>query len=261
MSQIDKVKDRIRKLLNLAENDAATEGEINNAVNFAQRLMQEHHITQEDIHTHAADQERVEMNQEAAFTSGVKVCAWEHALANFVTEMIGSVGVYSAGTHNATTPHGTMLFDNKGQPCKRHKYVFYGEIEEARLATDLYTDLTRTIAAMARMRYGGALRGDGRDYGLGFVSGLRTKLSEAKTQAQTETTALAVRCTQIVTQKRAAAGDWLKSVGVDLHRSTRRISGASNGNAYGQGKADGAKANVTATRRARIDSGSRLALN
>ena len=234
MSQIDKVKDRIRKLLNLAENDAASEGEINNAINFAQRLMQEHHLTKDDVHAAAAAEEVAEMMKQAAYTTGAKASPWEAGLASFVAKMIGSVGVYTGGVETAKTTHGTTMFDAKGKPMSRSTYVFYGEAEEVRLATELYYDLSRTIAAMARMRYGGALRGDGRDYGLGFVSGLASQLAAAATAAKaesTESTALAVRCAAIVHQKKAAASTWLSSQGINLSTGRRRFTGGS-GNAY-----------------------------
>jgi len=44
-----RIKEKIRKLLNLAEDDGAMEGEINNALNFARRLMLQHNISEEDI--------------------------------------------------------------------------------------------------------------------------------------------------------------------------------------------------------------------
>jgi len=46
---LDNVKDTIRKLLNLAENDGAADGEIDNALRFARRLMHQHHLSEEDI--------------------------------------------------------------------------------------------------------------------------------------------------------------------------------------------------------------------
>jgi len=49
MNNLDQIKERIRKLLNLANDDAAMGGEVRNAIAFAERLMATHHLSEADL--------------------------------------------------------------------------------------------------------------------------------------------------------------------------------------------------------------------
>jgi hypothetical protein len=257
---VDNVKARIRKLLNLAENDAATEGEVANAVAFAQRLMAEHHLSEHEVrqdcqpnaHAVMADLEKLAMLQMAAYGQGEKLASWERTLGSFVAKLIGSVGVYLNGTVRVRTAAGTLLYDSKGQPVERGSVKFYGEAEEVRLACQLYTDLGLTIAAMARLQFGGVFRGEGRSYADGFVAGLYTKLSTAEKLAAGDNKALALRCTAIVQAKKQHAAAWLKGQGVKLGSASRSGGREHHRGAYEQGKQDGAAQGVSVTRRGKL---------
>lgn len=257
---VENVKARIRKLLNLAENNAATEGEVANAVAFAQRLMAEHHLSEDQVregyqpnaHEVMADLEKLTMLQMATYGQGEKLASWERTLASFVAKLIGSVGVYLNGTVRVRTAAGTLLFDAQGKVVERGSVKFYGEAEEVRLACELYADLGATIAAMARLQYGGVFRGEGRSYADGFVAGLYTKLSTAEKQAAGENTALALRCSTIVQAKKQHAAAWLKGQGVKLGSASRGGGREHHRGAYEQGKQDGAAQGVSVTRRGKL---------
>jgi len=243
---VDNVKARIRKLLNLAENDAATEGEVANAVAFAQRLMAEHHLSEHEV------RQDCQPNAHAVMADLEKLASWERTLGSFVAKLIGSVGVYLNGTVRVRTAAGTLLYDSKGQPVERGSVKFYGEAEEVRLACQLYTDLGLTIAAMARLQFGGVFRGEGRSYADGFVAGLYTKLSTAEKLAAGDNKALALRCTAIVQAKKQHAAAWLKGQGVKLGSASRSGGREHHRGAYEQGKQDGAAQGVSVTRRGKL---------
>ena len=92
----DEIKARIRALLNTASNDASTEGEIDNAMRFAQRLMHRHHLTEDEclddgnIHEKAADQDW-EMDTGRAAVNSSMFRAWELALGLWVAKFVGGV--------------------------------------------------------------------------------------------------------------------------------------------------------------------------
>jgi hypothetical protein len=243
---VDNVKARIRKLLNLAENDAATEGEVANAVAFAQRLMAEHHLSEHEV------RQDCQPNAHAVMADLEKLASWERTLGSFVAKLIGSVGVYLNGTVRVRTAAGTLLYDSKGQPVERGSVKFYGEAEEVRLACQLYTDLGLTIAAMARLQFGGVFRGEGRSYADGFVAGLYTKLSTAEKLAAGDNKALALRCTAIVQAKKQHAAAWLKGQGVKLGSASRSGGREHHRGAYEQGKQDGAAQGVSVTCRGKL---------
>ena len=63
MNTIDKAKDTIRKLLDLAADDAAAENEIENAIRFARKLMDKHNLSEDDLPQ--ADERIIDMEKEA----------------------------------------------------------------------------------------------------------------------------------------------------------------------------------------------------
>lgn len=182
MSTTDPIKQRIRLLLNLAENDGATEGEIDNALRFARRLMDAHHLSEDDIpgnvHDAAAEAECKEMARDHAYGNGTSLASWEKSLASFTSAFVGGVGVYIGGPKEYRDSKGMLKFDERGRAVTRGTVIFYGLADEVQLATALFDDLRGTIAAMARLKFGGALRGDGRSYGDGFVSGLYERVKK-----------------------------------------------------------------------------------
>lgn len=74
MSDIGKIKERIRKLLNLAADDGAAEGEIDNALRAARRLMLQHQIGEDDVA--AAPEQLKTPEQIAADTSYGTAKSW-----------------------------------------------------------------------------------------------------------------------------------------------------------------------------------------
>lgn len=257
----DAIKARVRALLNLAENDAATEGEIDNAVRFARRLMDAHHLSEDDCkndpHAKAADEERGEMAQEYAMGTGRHVCSWENRLCQFVSKLVGSVDAYICdGQAPLRTAAGALVFDDDGKQIMRGQVCFYGLKDEAKLATEIYADLVSTIAAMARLKFGGALRGSGREYGDGFISGLYSKLSDAKKADEISSAgsrALVVRSAEIALRKKEDARHWLKKDrGIKLRSARSSYSTFSDEHAYAAGKEDGRRANVAVNRQKRI---------
>lgn len=261
----DSVKARIRKLLQLAENDAATDGEISNAIAFAQRLMAEHHLSEEQVkegdpvnlHAVQADLEKLTMLRLAAFGQGEKLASWEVTLSMFVSKLVGGVGVYGSGARTVRTATGTIMFDSRGRSMVRSTVTFYGADEDVRLAQQLYVDIATTIAAMARLKFGGAFRGEGRSYGDGFVAGLQTKLREATAASAAESKSLAIRCDAIVKAKVEHANKWLKQQGVTLS-SRGHGSGSFHPSAFSAGKQDGLAADISAKRTTKLAAGAAL---
>lgn len=270
MDTIDKAKDTIRKLLNLANDDSAAEGEIDNALRFARRLMLHHDLTEADVtaprdpHEIAADEDYA---QGATWTEGAKLSGWEGSLMNVISSLVGTVGsYYSSGPQAARTDHGTILYDEKGRPKKATKLTFYGPAADVRDAIALFDEWKTTIAAMARMKFGGVFRGPGRSYCEGFVVGMRKNVAQieaeeraliAGPEAQTETALVLVRNLTIIQAKREKADEFLREeCGINLGSARRSGGGTYHADAFGAGKRDGSRASVTRTQTKRLGSGS-----
>jgi len=250
----DRIKARIAKLLALAEGEGAAPGEVANAMAFAAALMEEHHITADDArqaHAAAGRAEAVEFGKDHAWTDGARLSAWESSLMHEVMSLTGTKCYYSQPT-TVRTAVGTVAYDEKGQPRTARPVTFYGEAGDVADAVALFNEWRATIAAMARLRWGGALRGDGAAYAEGFVSGMRQARRDRANAPNT--TALAVRSAAIVKAKQDAASQWLTTQGVRLG-SARSHTGSRNASseARAQGRADGA--NATMTRRGRVTGG------
>ena len=265
---IDGVKSRIRKLLNLAADDAAAQGEIENAVAAAQKLMDAHHIAETDLAEKEAGTTEIAettdgYKRRTAYGGGDgRSVKWEGWLANAVTRAVGGIGCYLGG---ARAQRSTTTGFAKG--TKRvGTYVFYGAGEEVDLGAELFAQLQLTIASMAVGLYGNCYRGVGRSYAEGFVAGISAKLREAenirkRSELTSSCTALATTggttLTQIVARKKELAESWLsKSEGIKLGKGSNGRGGAHDGDAYGRGKADGRRADLSVSRRPRLGGGS-----
>lgn len=268
---ITKIKEQVRKLMDLAGDDAALQThEAENALAFARRLMLKHNIDEAELasaktpHEQAADEQYADA---AGYSTFTRIMPWENVLATAIADLIGTTGVYIRGIVTKKTEHGTLDFDAKGKEQQRTQLVFYGPQDDARDARDLFAEWSMVIFAMARMKYGQAIRGDGRAYAAGFARSLWDKVQKLAKKERLAVAGMnqdllestgggtALALTQglaLVAAKKEAAKKWLrKAKGIKLH--SRSSSGPGFGkDAYGAGKSDGNKADFTHNRTKRL---------
>lgn len=267
---MEKIKDRIKKLLNLAEDQGAFDGEVDNALRFARRLMLRHNVTQEDLeeakdaHEAAADAEAVEYGRVEAFTLGANLSNWENTLAHSICKLIGTVQFYrEAGKHYKRTVHGTIDY-SRGEPSTATRLQFYGPAEDARDAIELLEEWSHIIVSMARMKYGGAFKGSGREYAEAFSYALHDKVRKIEREERqqlelpttTRCTALMIRnAGQLMLAKKNRASDWLRQeCGIRLQKGTRS-SGSTiyDEGARAAGRADGDRADFSHARKKKLE--------
>lgn len=231
MADLDKVKDRIRKLLNVAENDAASQGEIDNAVRAARNMMHAFNLQEEDCKL--KDEVSDRKGTATGSTNGVKVVLWQSQLASVVCDLIGGVAVYQNSRGKSRVVDG------------RHKrfggFTFYGREDLSQLAAETYEELCSTVATMGKLKHNGWARMEGATYCQGFVQGLRDQIKEADRLAQqTETgTALVIKSTALISQQRADAIRWLATEkGVRLG-TTYKSGGSGSESSFNEGRRDG----------------------
>ena len=254
MSDIGKIKDRIRKLLNVAEDDAATDGEIENAMRAAQSLMAAYKLTEADC---PADTARpTTYGEQRCYAAGSNLSNWESYLMHFCCDFVRTAQFYYCHGVAKVLPSGIVQRDDTGAPICGTRITVYGPTEDVAIAVELFQELQQTIIAMARLRYGGVFRGDGRAYAEGFAHGLRERLRVVQRQLQAPAaggngqagTALMVRVNAIAQQQRDEGSQWLKQQGVTL-RSGRRSGNYNDPGAFARGRAAGKAADVSAGRR------------
>lgn len=260
----ERIIERVRKLLALAGDDGATDGEIQNAMQHAQRLMGEHHLTEQDLaHEPQDDYSKVDNAAYGRYSAfvGKMAFSWELFLANFVESFVG-VPCYIENEVRQVRKNGFCIFDDDG-PRYGKAIVFYGVAEDAMMAVELYDELRILIATMATGRWGGCYRGDGAAYAEGFVSGLRSRLNEsrrtekeqARIAASTSSTALVLveRRDELVKYKSDKANDWLKkTTGWKLRKGGRRNGSSGSHEARTEGVRDGRNTDVSTTRRKKL---------
>lgn len=263
----DKIKDRIRKLLNLANDSAAFEGEIDNALRFARKLMLAHNVTEKDLQSPGdphAEAAKSEYAQADAFTHGSGLSLWEGRLMDAVCKLVGSCDNYR--THERRekrTALGTLVFDQDGNPVRTTRVVFFGPAEDARDAAELFHEWAHTIATMGRLKFGGCFRGDGRAYCEGFVKGILSVLETINQEERKEIsyqstgTALVLRHSlDLMEAKRLHAGKWLRqNEGIKLRQGGQRQGNRNDAGAFGAGFSDGRNSNFSRARTIKIGRG------
>jgi len=249
---LDKVKDRIRKLLAIANDDSSADGEISAAMKLAEEALEKYHLDRADVESHATTEKphtETHIVENCTF-HGKRMTAWESRLWVAVKKLVGSVGAYSA---KKIVPNGTFKV-----PEKREVLCWYGPAEDVAIATSLFAEWRHVIATLAIAKFRGFARNNGARYALGFAESLVDKAGEADQNRRkliTNATTAIVHCTfgnlgQVLDRKREAATEWLrKEQGVRPTRgSIRRCSITSNNyDAYEAGRTDGRNANFSVT--------------
>lgn len=269
-SRQEKAKARIRKLFNLAANDAATEGEIAAALEAARHLLLANQLTEDEVRADEVQDTRTpaeiaastEYGTAQSFADSSRAPRWQGTLAVSVAEFLGTVGVYRNGNERRVSAAGFAM--NDGKPVMN--WMFYGPAEDCLLAAELHQELLLTCATTAKLRYGGGLvRGDARDYCDGFASGLyqAVKASQAKVartgllnhEGGQGGALICVRANSLIDAKRQRATTWLaESQGVKLaRRGGGRGRAIGNSGAYNQGRADGASQSLSKARTPKLN--------
>lgn len=242
MSETDRTREKIAKLLRLGMDSSASQGEIDNAMRMAASLMAKHQLTRDDIDLEAVDPvEKMKMGRFYAFFKGDKGTVWESQLGHFVCRFLGTVKSYHAKDIPLRRA-GIQLVDAAGQPRTGEVEAFYGPLDDCECAYKLFEELRDAIATMAILRYADFGNEDGRMYCYGFVVGLDEQLAAAienlcTTDSTTASLILRNQQTALVIKEKAKA--WLTEThGITLSKGRKRsVRGSSSG--YAEGLRDG----------------------
>lgn len=258
---IDRIKRRIRALLNLAEGDGASEGEIDNAMRLAAGLMAEHQLTQADLEAEAQAAQSCGAPEPTMGTAdslcGTSKCStWERTLAAAVVLLVGSVKCYMTDVESRSG----SIFRSETRKAAR----FFGAAEDAKIAAELFDEWRSVIGAMAVGRFGSVWKGDGAMYSYGFAKRLLERafeIDDGRAQIVTASTRAIVRVgtgslSQVLHAKREGAERWLREQQkVNLRKGKVGRYKAGSANAFHQGREDGNGADLSVTRQAKLAGG------
>lgn len=260
----EKIKDRIRKLLNLAGNEGAMQGEIDNALRFAAQLKLKHNIADSELkkpdekpktaRERARDDYAYCKMHSTSYRSD-SAMMWEHRLAHAVCNLIGTVTYYYQ-TQTITMrkgKDGTIVTDKDGKPYIGVEFTFFGPEEDATDAVEIFNEWQFLIAAMAKMKFRIVVRGMGRSYCEGFTFALGQKVTEAKEEAKRLMAASTSRAlvVQGLDLEQAKKDEGQRRYGKP--KETRRKARSVDLDAFRHGRQDGEKADFTRERRLKID--------
>ena len=242
MNNIKKIKEKITKLLNLSEGVGATQGEIENAIAAATRLMAMHNLSRDDIDFNDSENptSAVQMGRSFAISKTRYFVTWEHDLISFICEFIGFVNAYTASPE-PLRKNGIAILNEDGKQRTGSLVWFYGAAEDCESAVELFEEIREAIAIMSVTRWGAWSRGDGGAYAEGFCLGLSQALKKAvkdfkEGDSQTKALVLRNESNQLAVKKDAKI--WLaKEHGIHLRR--KRCSGGASGS--NEARRDGMK--------------------
>lgn len=255
MSDIETIKERIKKLMAYSGDIAATEGEINNAMTLAQKLIDQHNLDLSEFEKTDQPQEIIFDKIHAHFTSS-RICTWEMYLGMAISKLYGTLNVYLDKNLTPNRKNGIIKLDSDGNPVYSPSFVFYGPQQDVKEAAELFNEWILSISAMAIMRWGGAYRGPGAQYSYGFVTAIYNKVCSLDTNRQlVQTTApkqlsnqtTAITLTQRYNLIKKEGEKWLK----EKHKITIKGSHSSGGyrrdnsGAYDEGYSHGKKSNFS----------------
>ncbi len=178
MSDINTIKDRVRKLMAVAGDGVASEHEIDTAMRLAAKLCDAHHLNLDEVKTPEQEADDLKMGRFAGLTSGSKLSTWESCLAWAVVYLLGCVKHYASHQTAPIRTNGIAQSDGKGGVKQGRKMFFYGPETEAREAAELFQEWSQSIATMGVIRWGGCFRGDGAMYCMGFATALMKKTQQ-----------------------------------------------------------------------------------
>lgn len=254
VSRLEKVKDRIRKLLAIAADDKVADGEITAAMGLAEKAMQQYHLELADIEM---DQQKEgatlpeKYGKVGAKTYAKNRTVWENYLFNAVKTLVGTVSAYRC-TENA--PVGVFQ-----KSRLQSMLMWYGPAEDAQMAADMYEEWVRVVSTLALGKYGNCAKGDGARYAAGFCEQLwRTAQRQAR---ERETISTAATCAivkhgggtlaEVLKQKQLAGKEWVQANGTKIYagRKASPLKATHSGlNAYANGQSDGKRAEFRAVR-------------
>jgi hypothetical protein len=218
---------RIRKMLTLAQDGAATEGEIENAMRLARQLLDEHNLTEQDVapppgasaHASAGIQQAP-----SRFRTGWG--RWREMLA------------LAAGK---LTDCGVVFHT---RPDKRQCAIFVGTSLDTTIALEMFAYLETTAKTLARQHYGpGKWKPAHRQYALGFANTCFSRASRA-----TETSSAAAGTTAIVVRKAEMVKSYIRE---EMRSRTTRMTKAriKHPDAYVRGCEDGKRIDLSTSHR------------
>ncbi len=221
----EKIIDRVKKMMALANCAGATEGERDNALRMAYNLLAKHNLTMSEVDAHNTTPEENRESQKATFV----VYPWARQIAGLV---------------------GSLFFCNyyfmRSGSGKQATHVFIGKASNAATAQYMSEFVVKSVCREAARLYGSAISPEARCFAIGVVRKLQERIREIKDSLNKESvvgTALAL--INLDKAEREANSLWLAEQGIKLRTSASHQKGVTDSDAYHAGKDFGSRVSLS----------------
>lgn len=221
---MEKVLDKVRKLIQLATNEAASEGERENAVRQAHKLLAKHNLAMADVEKFTKQEGRIKENLQ---TFGMQ---WCQDAAKCIGELFFCK--YFIGEK----VNGTKL-----------NHYFVGKESNAVTAALMTEYVIASILKEGRKKFTHNLSPETRNFAIGAVDSLYWRIKEMKKKApdaESESTGTSLVLADYYETEMESNMAWLATEGTELVSLKRREPKVSNVSAYNAGRKFGDTINL-----------------
>lgn len=221
----EKIIDRVKKMMALANCTGAAEGERDNALRMAYNLLAKHNLSMSQVEAKDSTPQEQRESQKATFV----VYPWARSIAGLV---------------------GSLFFCNyyfmRSHTGKQADHVFIGKVSNVATAQYMSEFVVKSVCREAARLYGSAIAPEARCFAIGVVRKLQERIAEIKTTLNKEsTTGTELALINIDKQEKEANALWLAEQGVKLRTSTSRTKGVTDSDAYHAGRDFGARVSLS----------------
>lgn len=226
----EKIIDRVKKMMALANCSGAAEGERDNALRMAYNLLAKHNLSMSQVETSNSTPAEQRESQKATFV----VYPWARSIASLV---------------------GSLFFCNyyfmRHGEGKQASHVFIGKVSNAATAQYMSEFVVKSVCREAARLYGSAIAPEARCFAIGVVRKLQERVNEIKTSLNKEidseqkVTGTALAIVNLDKAEKEANALWLAEQGVKLRTSASRQKGVTDSDAYHAGKDFGARVSLS----------------
>lgn len=221
----EKIIDRVKKMMALANCTGAAEGERDNALRMAYNLLAKHNLTMNEVDAHNAAKEEGRESQQAKFV----VYPWARQIAGLV---------------------GSLFFCNyyfmRNRDGKQATHCFIGKASNAATAQYMSEFVVKSVCREAARLYGSAITPEARCFAIGVVRKLQERIAEIKASLNKESaTGTALALINLDKSEKEANSLWLVEQGIKLKTSASRAKGVTDSDAYHAGKDFGSRVSLS----------------
>lgn len=224
----DKIIDRVKKMMALANDAGATEGERDNALRMSYNLLAKYNLSMSQVDAHSGIKEEGRESQKAKFV----VYPWARQIAGLVGSLFFCNYYFMR--------HGTG---------KQADHVFIGKESNVATAQYMAEFVVKSVTREAARLYGSVISPEGRCFAIGVVNQLRARIAEIKETHNQENnkvqTGTALMLVNLQKSEHTANALWLEEQGVKLRTSASRQKGVTDSDAFHAGKDFGARVSLS----------------